>query len=177
MRPCSTVVGISCASPDSSPFSVMYSHLQTHLGCMKCSSEVTLSHPRFALMQLIAQGAGPRAASPRSTPTVRGETQPGKRQAEAGLCPACAESCCRAEGLRDTVCSTGTAQPQGQREGQVSLSSQSSSLALPRTRGGRASSWVPNPLCPQSTRWMLTFPKEQPLSRRPPSRWESQMWL
>lgn len=128
-------------------------------------------------MQVRAQGAGTKAASPGSFFTAGGETQPGKRQAEAGLSPACAETCSRAEGLRDAVCSTGTAQPQGQREGQVSLSRQSSALALPRTRGGRASSWVPNPLCPQHTRWMLMFPKEWPLPRLPPSRWGSQMWL
>lgn len=62
-----------------------------------------------------------------------------------------------------------SAQPQGQREGQASLSRHSSALALPRTRGGRASSWVPNPLCPQHTRWMLMFPKEQLLPCLPPS--------
>lgn len=66
MRPCSAAVGISCASPDSSPFGVVYSHLQTHLGCMACSSEVPLLHRHFAPMQVTAQGAGPRAASPRS---------------------------------------------------------------------------------------------------------------
>lgn len=38
------------------------------------------------------------------------------------------------------------------------------------TRGGRASSWVPNPLWPQRTRWMLLFPKcSHYLVRLPPT--------
>lgn len=99
-RTCSTVVGISCASPDSSPFGVLYSHLQTHLVCEM------FFHSHFALMQM-AQGAVPRAVSPKFSLTIQGMTQPGRRQKKSGLCLACVESCCRAEGLRDAVAPQG----------------------------------------------------------------------
>lgn len=100
MRICSIVVGISCASPDSSPFGLLYSHLQTHL-----MYEI-LFHSHFALMQT-AQGAAPRAAPSRSSLTVQGMTQPGRRQEKSGLRLACVWSCCRAEGLRDAVAPQG----------------------------------------------------------------------
>lgn len=96
MRSCSTVVGISCASPDSSSFGVLYSHLQTHL------VYEMLFHSHFALMQM-AQGAVPRGVSPKLSPTAQSVTQPGRRQEKSGLCLAYVESCCRAEGLRDAV--------------------------------------------------------------------------
>lgn len=82
----------------------------------------------------MAQGAGTRAASPRgrTVPVLRGEPQ--QCRGTWGRCV-----------FGDAECSAGTARPQGQREGRASLPGQSSALALPRTRGGRASSWVPTP--------------------------------
>lgn len=100
MRTYSSVVGISCVSPDSSPFGVLYSHLQTHL------VYEMLFHSHFALMQM-AQGAVPRAVSPKFSLTVQGMTQPGRRQEKSGLCLAYVENCCRVEGLRDAVAPQG----------------------------------------------------------------------
>lgn len=100
MRTCSTVVGISCASPGSSPFGVLCSHLQTHL------VYEMLFHSHFALVKR-AQGAAPRAASPRFPLTVQGMTQPVRRQEKSGLCLACVKSHCRAEKLRDAVAPQG----------------------------------------------------------------------
>lgn len=65
----------------------------------------------------------------------------------------------------DVKCSEGTAQSQGQHQGQAFLPRQSSALAFPKAHGGSARSWVPTPSalstpdgCSRSQRAAVTSP-------------------